>query len=149
MTELERDEWPCLQHGQCKWFKVDADRNESTCRRLDHKHIQFAVPWFKSYDCGQTSSCVCRDFQPAEWCRWLHEHWDGFDGYYGEDQKFDGYVWLVVDGNKDLKYAVKEEDFINGDFMDGDMPRWVKKQYYRRSKDTPTGYKLITEDREP
>ena len=42
MKKLFEDEWCCLQCGQCKWFKVGADRTPSTCKRIDHKHIKFA-----------------------------------------------------------------------------------------------------------
>lgn len=148
MTDEEREEWCCLQHGQCIHFDINSDRKESTCKRLDHKHFKFAQPWFKSYDCGQMSGHVCEEFEPRKSCKWLHEHWDGIYGYFGEGYKPKGKVWLIVDGDSSVRYSVSYEDFWKGTFLlpDGSL-KWVDKMYYKRIKKY-TGYKLVTEQRE-
>jgi hypothetical protein len=144
-----RDEWSCLQCGQCKHFKAGADREgiESTCKRLDHKHIKFAKPWFKSYDCGQFFGTVCRDFEPAAYCVWLCKHWKGFDDYFAGEE-FKGTVALVLDSDFSVRYKVKAIDFINNTFLDeeGNL-KWIEKEYYKISRKSPIGYALIHEKR--
>lgn len=148
MPEQFMDEWANLQHGQCKHFNVRADLPgvESTCKRLDHKHIKFAVPWFKSYDCGQFACHICKEFEPRDNCKWLQEHWDGkfIDCYAPE-----GIVWLVLDGNTGVRYGVRAEDFFEGTFKNEDGSiKWVRKQYYKRSRKSPIGYELVMEEKE-
>lgn len=59
------------RHGQCIHFH--------DCKRIDHKIVRFAVPWFKSYDNGQFRGCICSEFEPADWCVYAKAHWVGFD----------------------------------------------------------------------
>lgn len=148
MTDEEREEWPCLQHGQCKHFSVNSDRQESTCKRLDHKHFKFAHPWFKSYDCGQMSGQICKEFEPMEFYKWLYDHWDGIDGYFGKDYKPNGTVWLTIDGDTSVRYGVPYEKFWEGNFLneDGSL-NWEKKMYYKRVR-KDCGYRLVTEMRD-
>ena len=149
MKEIFEENWSCLQCGQCKYFKVDADRATSTCKRLDHKHIKFAKPWFKSYDCGQFNSMVCDEFYPRDSCRWLKEHWISWEDYWdGEEPKPTETIPLVLDGDFSVRYKVLKSDFITGNFLDdsGNL-KWVEKEYYKRSKSSPIGYKLIHEYR--
>lgn len=145
MKELFEENWSCLQCGQCRFFNVNADRQVSTCKRLDHKHIKFATPWFKSYDCGQFSGTVCKDFQPSDTVPWLKDHWKGWDDYWdGEKQK--GMIPLIIDNDKSVRYLVSREDFVNGTFLNSDGSlKWIEKQYHKQSRKTPTGYILIHE----
>lgn len=145
MKQIFEEEWCCLQCGQCAWFKVDADRSVSTCKRIDHKHFKFAVPWFKSYDCGQFAGCPCRDFIPSDTVPWLKDHWKGWDDYW-EGEKPTRKVWLTIDDNTAVRYAVSREDFINNTFLDanGDL-KWIEKHYYKQSRKSPTGYILVKE----
>ena len=148
MTPEEREEWPCLQHGQCKHFRVNADLAgvQSTCKRLDHKNIKFAVPWFKSYDCGQLSSNICEDFEPRDTCKWLKEHWDGIERYFGENYTPGGYVGLILNNDTSIRYYVKAEDFYRGSFLnDVGSLKWEYREYYRRSRSSPIGYRLERE----
>ena len=150
MKEIFEEHWCCLQCGQCKYFKVNADMPnvESTCKRLDHKHIKFAKPWFKSYDCGQFASMVCNEFEPKESCKWLYEHWRGWDDYW-DCEKPKGMISLVLDDDFSVWYKVLKEDFITGNFLDdaGNL-KWVEKMYYKRTKKSPIGYELVHETRE-
>ena len=145
MKKLFEDEWCCLQCGQCKWFKVDADRTTSTCKRIDHKHIRFAFPWFKSYDCGQFAPFVCKDFEPSDTCPWLKDHWKGWDDYWqGEEPS--GTISFILDGDTSIRYKVSRKDFVDGTFLDpeGNL-KWIEKEYYKQSRKSSIGYVLIHE----
>lgn len=150
MKELFEENWYCLQCGQCRWFKPNAEQPtvESTCKRIDHKKFRFAVPWFKSYDCGRSHGIVCRDFEPDFWCKWLREHWVSYDDYYQGD-KPKGLVWLTINDDTSVRYGVWAEDFVNNTFLDekGEL-KWVQKKYYKKSRTSPTGYILTTEWRD-
>lgn len=134
--------------GSCKYCNpcANMEGQESKCRRLDHKHIQFAVPWFKSYDCGQLSAIMCADFEPVDWFKYLKEHWtDPLDYAAGGDEsRIRGKVWLCLDGDQSVRYAVTMRDFWFGTFLNSDGTlKWVEKMYYKRSRTSPTGYKLV------
>ena len=147
MKEIFEENWSCLQHGQCKHFNINADRSESRCKRLDHKRIKFAKSWFKSYDCGQFRGVVCRDFEPADNCKWLKEHWISYDDYY-QGEKPKGTVALCLNDDFSVRYKVSAEDFVNGTFTDTDGNlKWVEKEYYRISRKNPIRYNLIHEKR--
>lgn len=139
--------------GDCKYFQVDADRRQDvTCRRIDHKRVKFAVPWFKSYDCGQQSGIICADFVPAKWHKWLFEHWTSIEDYCREYEEVEGrprvrgMLWLCLDGNTDVEYGVDYLDFYNGTFAGPDgKPMWKERRYYKRSRKSPIGYELVYE----
>ena len=150
----------CLMCGDCKYHQVDAERREdTTCKRLDHKRIKLAVPWFKSYDCGQFSHvAICADFSPKESHVWLYNHWTCIEDYiadfekeekrpfFGKPHEGRAYIGFCIDGNKDVRYYVNRKDYFNNDFLDenGNL-KWVKKCYYKKSRKSPIGYRLITE----
>lgn len=148
------DECCYLQCGECKYFQVDADRRkETTCKRLDHKKYKLAMPWFKSYDCGQFNSNICADFKPADYCKWLNAHWTNMEEYIAEFEKeerqsfFAGkYTTLILDGNKDVRYRVSRVDYFYNRFIntDGSL-KWVDRYYYKRSRKSPTGYEVVWE----
>lgn len=145
MNNFFEENWSCLQCGQCRFFKVDADRSVSTCKRLDHKNIKFAVPWFKSYDCGQYSSIVCREFEPSDTVPWLKDHWKGWDDYWdGEEQN--GFIHLILNDDKSVRYAVRRKDFVDNTFKEPDGSlKWIYKEYYKQTRKSPIGYELIKE----
>lgn len=148
------EECCCLQCGECQHFQVDADRRETTtCKRLDHKKYKFAVPWFKSYDCGQYSQTICSDFIPVKWSVWLYSHWtnieDWIAGYEKEEHKsfFDKqYVALCIDGDTSVRYYVNKKDYFYNCFIDerGEL-KWIKRCYYKQSRKSPIGYQLVWE----
>lgn len=144
---IDKDECCRIDCGHCIHFKVNADQAnvESTCKRLDHKHLKFAKPWFKSYDCGQFCGCPCRDFAPKPLYKWLYEHWEGFDDFYRDEDLTKKTVSLVIDGDFSVRYHVKALDFINNTFLneDGSL-NWFEKIYYKQTR-ASFGYKLIHE----
>ena len=128
---------------------MDADRTESTCKRLDHKYIKFAFPWFKSYDCGQLSGTVCNDFEPSDTVPWLKAHWKGWSDYWEDEDPTKGKIWLILDDDRSVRYAVSRKDFVEGSFLDeeGNL-KWIEKEYYKMSRSSPTGYILVHERNE-
>lgn len=148
-SEMFMDMCCHLGCGDCKHCnpKGDMDSVESPCRRIDHKHFQFAVPWFKSYDCGQQNGIVCRDFEPNEWSLWLFRHWNSayLDEIYNRIND-DKCIGLCIDKDQSIRYYVRQKDFFNNTFKnkDGSL-KWIYKMYYKRSKESATGYKLVKE----
>ena len=148
------EHWCHLECGNCKYFQVDADRREdTTCKRLDHKTFKLAVPYFKSYDCGQYHCNICSEFEPADYCKWLKEHWKSIDAYIAEYEQAEHksffknrYVSLTIGDDTLVRYYVKRKDYFDGNFInpDGSL-KWVKRCFYRRSKSSPIGYKLVWE----
>lgn len=160
MNEELRDACPRISCGQCIWFKVNADMDgiESTCKRLDHKKYQFAVPWFKSYDCGQFGAVCCRDFSPRKDNVYLYNHWKGFEDYFGDVKDTSdkltldnlrstkGLMGLCINKDQSVRYYIKAVDFTNNTFLDenGEL-KWIKKCYYKRTRKSPWGYELVYE----
>lgn len=144
-----RDAFPHVGCGLCKFFNVRADMPDvkGTCKRLDHKNIKFAVPWFKCYDCGQQSGVMCRDFAPAEWVKYLHRHWCGVEEYVGEiPEKAE--LGLTIGGDTSVRYVVRLKEFFDGTFVDDGTLRCYGKTFYvkRNNKEKyPIGYELINE----
>lgn len=144
---------PNLHCGNCKFFKVDADRNESSCKRIDHKTIQFGRPWFKSYDCHQHTGTICSDFLPANWCISIKNEWKGFDYFwpnYVQQWLPYGNIEMLIpffaNGDTDNKYMVPLMEFVNGTMLDGNKLKAVQKVYYKRDNDpNGYGYKLVKE----
>ena len=138
--------------GQCIYFKVNADLPHVTsmCKRLDHKHLQFALPWFKSYDCGKGWGGICREFEPDAMLHPdLAKNWQGYDARFPEGQK--GLMGIIADGDTSVRYMVEKEKFADGSFLlaDGNLD-YVEKMYYRRCKPDaahPLGYMLVHEGR--
>lgn len=150
MNEDLRENWASLRCGECTFFRVNADCEGvvSKCKRIDHKKIRFAVPWFKSYDCGQFNSNVCRDFEPAKRCKYLYDNWSGFDEYYGgiSDKET---IEFTLNGDTTVRYKIKYLDFVNNTFLDskGNL-KWIERYYQKRVKvslKNPTGYEFVYE----
>lgn len=127
------DEWCRIECGECKWFTSSADIDykgaESRCKRLDHKHLRFAKKIFSGYDCGYWDTNTCSDFEPHKGALWLYENWDKVKAQiipYSDRQV----ILLNVDGNTDVRYAIKATEFYNNTFRneDGSL-RWLYKYY--------------------
>ena len=146
-------EVPNLRCGDCEYFLVNADMDnvESKCKRIDHKKIQFAVPFFKSYDCNQFSGCICSDFKPNEHRKHTCENWTNFEDYwklYVEQwlpyQNMNKNKGFVLNRNTEVRYYVPLLKFVYGDMFQGGKLMAVEKVYYKRCN-TGCGYKLVRE----
>ena len=141
------ENWLRLECGQCKYFKVNADMEnvESTCKRLDHKHLRFAKKIFKSYDCGQWQTNTCADFEPNNGVLWLVKHWNEVKNQIIH-YKDNDVIMLNIDGNADVRYAISAIEFYNNTFINADGSlRWLYKYYYKQCRSSTTGYKLVIE----
>ena len=119
-----------LKCKNCVYHKgtADMDTIESTCKRLDHKHLQFAVPWFRSYDCDGR---ICADFKPSPFYAYCYRLWhDRYIRFYRPKDERDT-IGLVVDKNTSVRYYVKYQDFFDNTFLneDGGL-KWLYKSYY-------------------
>ena len=57
------EDCPHFMCQDCKYFKINADIEESLCKRIDHKKVRFHKNPFSSYHCGE-HHIICRDFEP-------------------------------------------------------------------------------------
>ena len=119
--------------GHCKYFRIDADRNESFCKRIDHKVVKFATPWFKSYDCNQYSGVVCSDFEPAPLYTYACNIWKGFDSYWKNYVKqwlpyenADTYIGFTLNDNTKIRYKVKLLDYVYGTMFEDNKLKAVE-----------------------
>lgn len=147
-----------LRCRNCKYYKADADMQgrECLCKRIDHKEIKFAVPWFKSYDCD--FGTICSDFEPAEWQTAICREWEEVGGFAGfwplwVDQwcpygKTDKLVYFTLNGDTNIRYGVRMMDYVQGKMRAGNVLFAVERSYYRKHKTSekyPTGYELVHE----
>lgn len=135
-----------LHCGHCKYF---AHINHNPCtKRIDHVHIRFATPWFKSYDCNQFSGVICSDFEPSNNCKFLKETWIDFETYWSrfKEQWYPPrYVSFILDGNKKIRYRVLLEDFVYGRMMVDGRINAFERCFMRRTKKSPWGYELVVQ----
>jgi len=155
LSDLEKDERERYCCGSCKYFNIRSDMDNviSSCKRIDHKRVQFYRPWFKSYDCNQFSGTVCSDFEPADWCIYAKKHWNGFDNYWKSYKKYwnpnaeTDSISFFLDKNTDVGYKVKLTDFVfNTMYNEDGSLKAFEKFYYKTIKKSPTGYELIHEN---
>lgn len=142
---------PHLRCNHCKYYNAKADLNseQSKCKRIDHKKVKFAKPWFASYDCS--IGYICRDFIPKHFEYADLKEWTNFDDYWNTFKQswLDGvnieneYIAFILNNNSKVRYYVRVVDFINNTFIKDGKLLAVKKRYYKKTKQ---GYKLITEE---
>lgn len=131
-----REQYPSLSCARCKY-------GGDSCKRLGGTNFEFASPWFLY----QPNGTICKDFTPSDYCLLLKQNWVSFDDYFGGGNQFEGQtVALCISGEQSVRYHVRAIDFVNGTFIDenGNL-KWTKKQYYKMSRKSPTGYELVTE----
>lgn len=148
-TKREVERYSC---GSCKFFNVNADRTESFCKRVDHKTVKFAEPYFKCYDCGQFDHLICADFLPADWHVNAVKEWTNFDEYWENYvtqwlpySNTDTYISFTLNGDTSVRYRVKLLDFVYGNMYSDGWLNAYEKVYYKQSRSSPTGYDLIVE----
>lgn len=78
----------------------------------------------------------------------MKEHWISWEDYWSGEEPT-GKMWLILDDDKSVRYAVRREDFSDGTFLDADGNlKWIEKEYYKQSRKSPTGYILVHERNE-
>ena len=109
----------CARHGKCK--------------RLEK--IELARPWFASVSDGRP----CKDFSP-KYYKLLLKYWRGVD------VKPDDIIAVCLNHDQSIRYYIKYSNFYNDTMFDenGNL-KWIYKQYYKRTRKSPTGYKLVKE----
>lgn len=123
-------------------------------KRIDHKTIEFAVPWFVS--CPSYNGHICSDFKPSlihvydlqnYWTNW-ESYWadylENWFPYYPKEKPEDKLIYFTLNGDKEIRYGVNLMDYINNSMIDGNRLKAVEKMYYKRTKDG-FGYKLVRE----
>ena len=137
------DSCPHFGCGDCLYFKVNADMDnvESLCKRIDHKNIKFAVPFFKAYDCGQMYHIPCGDFIPKHLDYADAKEWTNFNDFwavyveawlpYGNENIT---VPFTINGDTSVRYHVPLKKFIDGTMIIDDVLQAVEKEYVKRAK---------------
>lgn len=142
--------------GDCKNFGTYP--NYCT-RRIDHKKIEFAAPWFRCDP--EAGGMICCEFEPKGifvydlknyWTNYENWQTDWYDTQYDylteeqrEEKKDNSIVWFTLNGNTNIRYGVRAKDYIYNTMYDGNKLKAVKKIYYKKTKEG-FGYKLMRED---
>lgn len=134
-----------VEHYGCQDCRCRGEK----CKRIDHKTIKFAIPWFKAYD--YTCHAICSDFEPAAYMKYANEHWTCFEDYWkGYVEQWLPYqntnvnVYFTLHGDTSVRYGVPLMDFVNGTMLDNGVLKAVEKMYYKRTN-KGFGYKLVRE----
>lgn len=144
---------PNLACGDCKYFKINGDREHSPCKKIDHKTVKFHKPWFKSYDCGM-HHLICGEFEPKhpEYAD-IKNKWTNFADFWKVYEK----VWLtsssringipfILNDNFDVAYYVPLETFLYGKVVENGILNATRKSYLKQTRASPTGYTRINEE---
>ena len=140
------DTAPHLRCIDCAFFNIRADLpgEVSQCKRIDHKLIRFAVPWFKSYDCNGP---ICADFKPRNPEYADLRNWTNYDDWaMAREHRLSGFIWFTINNDTHIRYGVPVRLFVYGGMVDGSILKATRKRYYKRSRKSPIGYELITEE---
>lgn len=143
----------------CKYYKPNAELDgiKSMCKRIDHKKIRFAVPWFKSYDCD--FGTPCSDFEPNPIYPRFIEEWEylgGFDSWWSlwveqwlPYQTVNKMVYFTINGDSNIEYGVSLLDYVFGHMFrqDGKLNSTIRRYYkhHKKSDEFPYGYELVYE----
>lgn len=136
------DNCPHFGCGDCLYFDVNAERDNvvSICKRIDHKNVKFAEPYFKSYDCGQHYHIPCGDFIPKHLDYADAKEWTNFNDFWNAYVK----AWLpyenenitipfTINDNTDVRYHVPLKRFIDGTMIMDGFLQATEKTYMKRT----------------
>ena len=139
--------------GNCEHYKHPYDGGCQ--KRIDHKRVKFAKPWFKSYDGNQHRGTPCSDFVPSALNVCESKRWTTFDDYwllYVRDwlpySNTEVLTYFTLGDDTSIRYGVRLLDFVYGNMFDGAILKAVEKMYYKRrnrTKENSFGYELIRE----
>lgn len=109
------------------------------CERLSK--VELAKPWFASCPDGK----ICADFEPPEYYILLKKYWRGCDIYYRKERQ-DLMIPVCLNHDQSVRYYIAYSDFYYNTMFDsqGNL-KWVYKKYYRRTRNSEIGYRLMTE----
>lgn len=102
-----------------------------------------------SFMCSCLPSIPCRHFKPVfrvfeaqtrDMSRWLTE----FERQWMPRPVSMSTVSLVIDGNQNVRYQVRQSDWIQGSIFAGSKLKTISKVYYKRTRDG-AGYRVVTE----
>lgn len=141
LAEFDEEYGVHIDCGDCKHYWHN-------CKRIDHKHICFVKGPFASYNYGSgsgNSHCICNDFELNTIYKLLKEKWQP---EWKEEllQRYKGTMRVCLDENFETRYEIRVDDFKKNTFLneDGSL-KWLRKQYYKRSRKSPIGYVFINE----
>lgn len=134
------DTCPHVTCKDCLFYNIKADleSEKSICKRIDHKMVKFADPWFACYTCGQYHIPCC-DFIPKHPEYEDFKEWTGFADFWPvfvkawlpyEDENIT--VPFILNGNKEIRYHVPLCRFIDGTMLRGGILHAIEKTYYKR-----------------
>ena len=119
---------------------------QGKCKR-EYQRLTLSKPTF---GCDRFSTLrFCSDYDPCDWRVALKATWQGFEDWYakyvadwGQSAKT---ITFVLDGDENVRYHVKIEDFINGELFENGKFKAVLKEYYTKTR-KGFGHKLIKEE---
>lgn len=149
---MYNEDCPNFRCKDCKWYRpVIKGHEEDACnRRIDHKRIEYAVPWFKSS--AEETGFPCKEFEPSSihvWC--LKNYWTDWEHWWQDwiDTWMDGKtptrpLWFTLNGDRSVRYTVDRNDYINGTMFENGKLKAIEKAYYKQTR-SGFGYKLVKE----
>lgn len=133
------EDCPHFMCQDCKYFKINADREESLCKRIDHKKVRFHKNPFSSYHCGE-HHIICRDFEPKHPEYADFKTWEGVDDYWNtyieswHNGKTPKTLTFHVGGDYSIDYIVPFELFFYGGMIEGNILNAIQKRTTARDK---------------
>lgn len=119
-------------------LKCSQCEKRANCHRLEK--LEWASPWFSTSRDGP----ICKDFYPKKYLVLLRKYWRGVEPFI-LDIDPESLVAFCINHDQSVRYYIKYLYFNNDIMWNGDKLRWVYRQYYKHTKDSPFGYKLIKE----
>lgn len=129
------------------------------CKRIDHDRIMLAKSWFMCYETARENGTICSEFEPnAALYEFGARRWKGIGHYITERKRQyvrksgpeKTEVSLVLHHDFSERFQVSYLDWFNGNIVeereDGRYLRAVSHSYYLKSKESPTGYVLHSQE---
>ena len=133
------EDCPHFMCRDCKYFKVNADREESLCKRIDHKKVKFYKSPFSSYHCGE-HHIICHDFEPKHPEYADFQNWNGIDDYLNtfieswHNGKVQLNVTFHVGDDYSIDYIVPFDLFFYGGMIEDNVLKATKKRTIVRDR---------------
>jgi len=136
----------------CAKWKIDAERNECICPKLDHKKVKFYIPYFKCYDCGM-HHVICGEFVPkyphyADFKDWTNfeDYWKVYEKAWLTDGMKNRGIGFTVDGDGEKIFFVPLETWLYGEVVkDGILQATTMGYHVRKIINGVTHYPMMYE----